>query len=160
MLVTRVPASDKTQQDLWESLGYVCVGFQPFKHIFPAREGVLFYVRPASKILNTRTPLSESMPQVSALAAVVLDNLKLPSPVTIRDGVTGYPLPTDLKFVDGTFEEFELWHSQLEADRAAVEVSTGYNRGLGLLRVVSDTRIRCLLAQRESQTVGGLAYLY
>ncbi|HYV26447.1 MAG TPA: cyclic nucleotide-binding domain-containing protein [Candidatus Eisenbacteria bacterium] len=160
MLVTRVPVNDKTQQILLEGLDYVCVGYQPFKHTLPTRQGILFYVHPASQVLVTRLPLSESLPQISTMAAVVLDKLKISNLLTIRDGATGYPLHTELKFSDGTLEEFESWRSQLETAKPVVEVSTGYNRGFGLMRVLTDAPVRAVLGRRDSQTLAGLAYIY
>src|SRR5687767_5577572 len=58
MVVARVIASDKAQQSLHEKLGFVCVGFQPFKHMHKTREGVLFYVRVGRLETVTRFPLS------------------------------------------------------------------------------------------------------
>src|SRR5207249_1577250 len=45
MAVVRVLASENQQQILFENVGFACVGFQPFKHMHRAREGVLFYVK-------------------------------------------------------------------------------------------------------------------
>src|SRR5439155_3383787 len=44
MIVARVLAYDQRQQLLHEKIGYVCAGFQPFKHLFNVRQGSLFYV--------------------------------------------------------------------------------------------------------------------
>lgn len=126
----------------------------------PTREGILFYVHSASQVLVTRLPLSESLPQISTLAAVVLDNFKISNLLTIRDGATGYPLHTELRFRDGTLDEFEFWRSQLEMAKPVIEVSTGYHRGFGLLRVRTETPVRSLLGQHGVQTVAGLAYIY
>src|SRR5581483_1068930 len=67
MAVVRVAATDNGQQIALEKLGFSCVGFQPLKHILRQRVGVLFYVQGANSVLATRTPLSESLPQVSEL---------------------------------------------------------------------------------------------
>jgi hypothetical protein len=69
MAIVRIAATDNAQQILFENLGYVCVGFQPLKHMLQQRVGVLFYVRGANSVLVTRNPLSESLPQVSELGA-------------------------------------------------------------------------------------------
>src|ERR1041384_2502579 len=102
MAVLRVPVADNAQQILLEKLDYGCAGFQPFKHMVHARLGVLFYVRAASQILVTRLPLSESLPQTSELAAAVLEKLNISTTMAVRDGVTGYPLQTELKVHDAT----------------------------------------------------------
>jgi hypothetical protein len=58
MVVVRVAAEENFQQILFESAGYICVGYQPLKHLLQKRTGVLFYVRGASSVLVTRLPLS------------------------------------------------------------------------------------------------------
>jgi len=68
------------------------VGYQPFKHMNRVREGTLFYVRVTRPDLLTRSPISDSLPQIKELSSVVLSNLKIPDPLTIRDGTIGYPL--------------------------------------------------------------------
>ena len=62
MAIVRVSGMDNAQQILFENLGYVCVGFQPLKHMLQQRVGVLYYVHGASSVLVTRIPLSESLP--------------------------------------------------------------------------------------------------
>ena len=76
LAIVRIAGTDNAQQILFENLGYVCVGFQPLKHMLQNRMGILFYVRGANSILVTRTPLSESLPQVSELGAAVLEKLQ------------------------------------------------------------------------------------
>src|SRR2546427_6351999 len=44
MIVARMLVGDQEQQQLHEKLGYVCAGFQPFKHLFRVRHGTLFYI--------------------------------------------------------------------------------------------------------------------
>lgn len=158
MIVVRVPAGDNTQQALYEQNGYACVGFQPLKHILRTRQGVLFYVRSASPVLASRIPISESLSQVSDLAALVFENLKIPNPLTVRDGATGYPLQTELQIHDATLEDFELWKLQARAVNPVLEVSSGYNRGAGFLRLNNESPAKAILGQRGSQIVGGLAY--
>lgn len=160
MIVARVLASDAAQQTLLEQLGYVCAGFQPFKHMLRVREGTLFYVRYARPELVARLPLSESLAQVSELAIAVLGNLSFPTPTTVRDGATGYPLQTELQIHDATYDDFELWRLQAEAVNPFVEVSGGYNTGQGYLRVPGPGPTRALLGQRDSQVVAGLAYIF
>lgn len=160
MFITRIPASDNEQQILFERLGYVCVGFQPFKHIVRTRQGILFYAQSAKPVVASRQPLSESLPQVAELAAAVLDNLKIPNPMSIRDGATGYPLQTELQVHDATYDDLVLWRTQAQASNPAVEVSSEAVRGAGLLRVDANCSVRALLGQRESQIVAGLAFLY
>jgi hypothetical protein len=158
MIVVRIPSNDNPQQILYEQNGYACVGFQPLKHILSTRQGVLFYVHSANPVLASRLPISESLPQVSDLAALVFDNLQIPNPLTVRDGATGYPLQTDLQIHDSTLDDFELWKIQARAANPLIEVSTGYNRGAGFLRINSSNPCKAILGQRGSQIVGGLAY--
>lgn len=160
MIVVRIPASDNSQQVLFEKLGYVCVGFQPLKHILRTRQGILFYVHAARFGQVTRLSLSESLPQISELAGVVLTSLKIPNPLQVRDGVTGYPLHAELTIHDATYEDFEVWRQQLQKAHNAPEVSTGFNRGCGLLRTATDAPLRAILGRRESGIVCGLCYIH
>src|ERR1041385_5716120 len=95
--VIRVPASDKAQQVLLEEAGFVCVGFQPLKHQCLVREGILFYLKTAGPDTVARYTLSQSLAHVAELGSVVLENLSLPNPTIVRDGLTGYPLQADFK---------------------------------------------------------------
>lgn len=161
MAVVRVPATDSRQQLIYEKMGYVCVGYQPCKHILRSRQGILFYVRPAVPVLGSRMPLSESLPQISELAARVLSNLNIPSPISVRDGATGYPLQTDLDVQQATVEDFEVWRAQALLNNPPTEVSSGFNRNLGLLRIEeAATPMHCLLGQLNSQIVCGLSYMF
>ncbi|MEI7729637.1 MAG: cyclic nucleotide-binding domain-containing protein [Verrucomicrobiota bacterium] len=158
MIVVRVPAADNPQQILFEQCNYVCVGFQPLKHILRTRQGMLFYLRTANPVLAMRSPLSESLPQISELAALAFESLKIPNPLSVRDGATGYPLQTEIKLHDATFEDFEVWRLQARAANPQLEVSTGYNRGAGFLRLATDGPFRAFLGQRDNKIVCGLAY--
>src|SRR6266487_2585946 len=109
LIVARVLASDYSQQVLHEKIGHVCAGFQPFKHLFRVRHGVLFYVWFAEPDWVPRVPISESLSQVSELAAAVLENLRIPNPLMVRDGVTGYPLQSERQPHDASYNEFALW---------------------------------------------------
>ncbi len=160
MAVVRIPATDSRQQLIYEQMGFVCVGYQPCKHILRSRQGILFYVRPAAPVLGTRMPLSESLPQISELASRVLANLNIPSPVSVRDGSTGYPLQSDLDVQQASIEDFEVWRAQAHLSNPPAEVSSGFNRNLGLLRIEdSNTQVLCLLGQLNTQVVCGLAYI-
>src|SRR5665213_589624 len=86
MAIVRIPSSDNAQQILFENLGYVCVGFQPLKHMLSQRIGILFYVRGANSVLVTHNPLSESLPQVSELAIAALEKMQIPNSIVVRDG--------------------------------------------------------------------------
>src|SRR5438094_6029498 len=109
MMVARVLASDPQLQQLHEKLGYVCAGFQPFKHLFGVRQGALFYVWLGSLGTLSRLAISESLSHVSELAAAVLSSLKIPKPLAVRDGVTGYPLQIELQLQDASYHDFALW---------------------------------------------------
>jgi hypothetical protein len=160
MVVVRVSASDNDQQIAFENLGYVCVGFQPLKHILRQRVGVLFYVHGANTVLATRTPLSESLPLVSELAICALDALKIPSVAVVRDGAIGYPLQCDLKMHEGALEDFELWRVQAETSHPPTEVSGRFNFGFGLLRLPFSASMRSFLGQSGEKMVAGLAYYF
>ncbi len=160
MAVSRISALDNAQQILYEKHGYVCVGFQPLKHMLEARVGVLFYVHPAAPVLVTRYPLSESLPQISELAAVTLEKLQISTPLLVRDGATGYPLHTELKVHVATLDDFQLWRAQAKASNPPTEISGSFNLGIGLLRVPFNVPIHALLGQRENSIVAGVAYYY
>ncbi|MHB8521147.1 MAG: cyclic nucleotide-binding domain-containing protein [Limisphaerales bacterium] len=156
--VARVLVSDNAQQILFENLGYTCAGYQPFKHQHRVREAALFYVHVGRQVLVTRVAVSESLSQINELAGIVLGSLNIPSLMTVRDGVTGYPLQTELKIHDATYEDYELWRAQSQPANPPIEISSGYNLGLGLLRVSTDSPLRAILGQREDQIVAGVAY--
>lgn len=160
IVVARVPAHDNQQQILFENFNYSCVGFQPFKHMIQARVGSLFYVREANQVLMTRLPLSESLPQISELATLALEKLKITNPLTVRDGAVGYPLQSELQVHDSTFDDYQLWKAQAESANPPIEISTGFNIGLGLMRVESSAPIQALLAQQDAKIVAGLAYYF
>lgn len=160
MVVTRVLASDNAQQILWEKLGYTCVGFQPFKHIHRAREGVLFYVRLGKINLDTRLPISESLPQIGELATAVLAQCKISTPSLVRDGVTGYPLKTEIAFHEASFDDFDLWRTQAEMSNPPKEISGSFNLGFGFLRMGTNQALKAGLGQRESAVVAGISYYY
>jgi len=159
VIVARVLASDHPQQLLFEKTGYVCAGFQPFKHLFRVRQGALFYVWFASADLVPRIPISESLSQVSELATAVLEKLKIPNPLTARDGVTGYPLQTELQLREASYNDFALWRLHAQSSNPPTEISSGYNLGLGLLRTPGDTQVRAILGKRNDNVEAGLAYL-
>jgi hypothetical protein len=158
LMVARVLASDNLRQALFEQLDFVCVGFQPFKHMLRSREGALFYVRMGGADMVTRCPLSESLPQVSELVAHVLSNLKLPQPISVRDGATGYPLQTEAQFQDVPYEEYLVARLAAQPMNPPAEISGGYNLGWGLLRCGPPAPPRALMARRGATVVGGLAY--
>jgi hypothetical protein len=156
--VARILAGDHAQQVLYEKLGYTCVGFQPFKHMTRLRESSLFYVRLVRPDPVVRLPLSESLPQVRELASVVLANLKIPNPLSVRDGTIGYPLQTEAGLIETTYEEFERCFRQVQSDLPQVEVSGRFNMGSGYLRSVASAPFRAVLARRGDQVMAGLAY--
>lgn len=158
MVVARVPAHDSAQQALFEHFQFACVGFQPFKHMLQTRVGMLFYVRPVENVLTTRLPLSESLPQISELASVAFERLGISNPVSVRDGAVGYPLQTDLKVHEATYEDYQLWKTHSATSNPPVEVSGGFNFGFGLLRIDGAIPVQSVLGQVESKIVAGLAF--
>jgi CRP-like cAMP-binding protein len=157
MAIVRIAAMDNAQQILFENLGYVCVGFQPLKHMLQQRVGILFYVRGANSVLVTRNPLSESLPQVSELGLAALDNLHIPSHWVVRDGACGYPLQSDLKVHDATMDDYELWRAQAESANPPMEISGRFNCGFGLMRLPVERQPRAFLGQREERITAGMS---
>ena len=160
MTVARLLASDNAQQVLFEQLGFVCVGFQPLKHLHQAREEVLFYVKPPREQLRDRLPISESLPQISELATAALANLQIPATLAVRDGVTGYPITTEITFLDGTPHDYESWRNHSRSANPPQEISGSFNWGFGFLRVSQTDPIRVLLGLREQTVVAGLRYYF
>lgn len=160
MQVVRVLASDAAQQALFEEHGYVCIGFQPFKHLHRSREGVLFYVRAGAKGLEQRLPMSESLPQIGELCTLSLKNCGATPPALIRDGVTGYPLKTEISFQDADLEEYDLWLLQSQSDNPPREISGSFNLGFGYMRVDSKPHIKAALGKRETKVVCGITFYY
>lgn len=158
LVVARVLASDNPQQILFEELGYVCAGFQPSKHLYRTRQGVLYYLWFPRPDVVSRMQISESLPQVGELATAVLQTLHISNPLTIRDGVTGCPLKIELQLNDATYDDFELWRTQVMSSNPAVEISRGASLGQGLLRIKSGQGLRAILANRDGNVVAGLAY--
>lgn len=158
VVVARVFASDNARQALFEHAGFVCVGFQPFKHMLRTREGVLFYLRLVPSDVIARLPISESLSQVNELAATVLANLKLSAPMSVRDGVTGYPLQRELQFQEVTLEEYKQCRTQAQSFNPPIEISGGFNLGWGAMRVTAPSSLKAILARQEADTVAGLAY--
>ncbi len=158
-VVIRVLTSDNPQQVLLESLAYVCVGFQPAKHMLRTREGVVFYLRNARQPAASRLPISEALPHISELSTLILKGLHIATPTTVRDSATGYPLQTELNFQDGTHESFENFRLQVQSINPPVEVSRGYNLGVGWLRVSTGTPLRVLFGRRGERTAAAVSYL-
>lgn len=160
LAIVRVAGTDNAQQILFENLGYICVGFQPLKHLLQNRLGILFYVRGASSILVTRTPLSESLPQVSELGGTVLEKLQISNPVVVRDGASGYPLQCDLKVTDATVEEFQRLRAEAEKANPPAEVSGHFNFGLGYMRMPGNPAMKALIGRQQDKVVAGLIYYF
>jgi hypothetical protein len=157
MAVVRISSMDNAQQILFEKLGFVCVGFQPLKHMIQQRVGVLFYVHGAETVLVTRTPLWASIAQVSELGQATLENLRISNSFVVRDGACGYPLHSDLKVHDATMEDFELWRTQAESSHPPVEISGRFNCGFGLMRLPVERQPRAFLGQRDDRMTAGMS---
>jgi hypothetical protein len=160
MCVTRVLASDGPQQVLVEKSGFVCVGFQPLKHITKTREEVLFYVKRARSMTTNRLPLSESLPQIGELAAAALQHLGIPGAPAIRDGGTGYPLQTDVVVSAANEEDYKAARETASTQNPPQEISSNFNWGTGFMRVASAVTLRAVLCRREEKVVAGMRYLY
>jgi hypothetical protein len=156
----RVAISDNAQQQLLEKLGYACVGFQPLKHLGMTREATLFYVRLGLPEPAVRLPLSESLAQITELAAVVLQNLNISNPPIVRDGLTGYALQSDLKIEECATADYDSCRSLSAAGLLPVEISGYHNRGVGILRVDTDTPLQALLCRRAGNVAAGLMFYF
>ncbi len=167
LLIARVLASDNPLQQTYEKAGFTPVGFQPFKHsLRPAeatdsslksRESVIFYYRLGGHDISSRLPISESLPQVAELAQFALGNLNIGLTAAGRDGLTGYPLQSELEFIEATREDFELWrqHAESTAD-SPVEISGAYNYGLGFFRIPVAEPPAAVLAMQNGTVTAGL----
>ncbi|MBI3874735.1 MAG: cyclic nucleotide-binding domain-containing protein [Verrucomicrobia bacterium] len=183
MVVARLLASDNAQQALFEKHGCVCIGFQPLKHVLKAREEVLFYIKPSRERLSHRVPISESLPQISELAAASLANLQIPGSLSVRDGATGYPIHTEVTFHDASHAEYDTLFKSAESSHPPVEISGGFNWGFGFMRVetreaprdnlyrvsrdtgfmrleAASIPLRVVLAMRGGDTVAGLEFYF
>lgn len=158
MLVARVLTSDTAQQTLYEEHGFVCAGYQPAKHVIGEPRDVLFYVLAANPVLVGRLPLSDSLSQVSDLAKAVLESLRVSPAMAVRDGVTGYPLHADLEIREAVFDEYEWWRLQSQLANPVREISSGFKRGAGWLRIDSEQKVQATLGERDGQIVAGLAW--
>ncbi len=160
MAVNRILASDNQMQAMHEKEGYACVGFQPFKHMLRARESCLFYVKLGREDDLKRLPISESLPQITELASAALMRLNLGNPIIVRDGVTGYPLQSEVKMCDATIEDFELWRTQATSVNPPLEISGLFNQGLGYLRNAGSDASKAFLAQKDGKFIAGVAYIF
>jgi hypothetical protein len=160
MAILRVPAADTAQQLLLERLGFICAGFQPAKHRYREPEAVLFYVRVGAPAPAVRLPLSRSLPQINELATLVLQSLNIPNPEIVRDGATGYPVRGDIEARETTPEAFEQAKAEALPSSPPLEISSEFNRGLGVLRIPEPAPIRALLGYREAKPVAGLTFYY
>jgi hypothetical protein len=160
LVISRVFAADNHAQILHEQAGFVCVGFQPFKHMHRRREGVLFYYRLGRPDIIKRLPISDSLPQISEIASEILNALSLGELARVRDGATGYPLQTELKIIDATLDDFELWRMQSQAANPPIEISGFYNQGQGYFRIPGTAQPRALLASNNGKYIAGVAYVF
>lgn len=159
LLVSRVLASDNQLQLLYEKVGFSSVGFQPYKHSHRLRESSLFYYRVGGHDIGHRLPLSESLTQVAELAELSLSSLNIAGPALIRDGITGYPLQTEIQIQDGTREDFDLWKIQAQSANFGIEISGAQNQGVGFFRTISDEPPRALFAGRDGRVLAGVLYV-
>jgi len=159
LAIVRVPVADPAMQALFEQHGFVCAGFQPAKHLQPTQHSILFYVQGERPALAARWPLSHSLVQVGELGARILGRMGISIPLRIEDGATGYPLQSLVEIVESNGEQFEAHSRDTATRQVPAEVSTGYHRGSGLLRVTAPVS-KALLAQRQAATTAGLLWVY
>jgi len=159
LLISRVIASDRQQQLLYESGGFICVGFQPFKHAHGARENILFYCHVGGHDLARRSPVGETLPAVSELARLSLAGCNLPGPEPARESIPGYPLSGGMEFREGTQDDFELWSIQAQSTNPAVEISGAYNIGAGYVRTAGAERPLCVLGEKNGRVCAGILFI-
>lgn len=160
MAIARVLASDNAQQIVFEKAGFVCVGFQPDKHFHRIREEVLFYVKPARSIIGNRVALSESLPMINELASAAMENLHIPRTGTAKDGGQGYPLQTDVTFLDVSSKRYEEEREKSRSLNPPLEMSGGFNTGHGFMRVDVEMPADAFLVEREGKIVGGVHFIF
>jgi hypothetical protein len=86
--------------------------------------------------------------------------LSLGDPAKVRDGATGYPLQSELKIIDATLDDFELWRMQAQSHNPPIEISGFYNQGQGYFRVAASTTPRALLVAKNGKYLAGVAYVF
>lgn len=160
LIISRVLSSDKAMQDLYEQAGFVCVGFQPLKHVYQQREGVLFYFKSGGHDVSNRLPLSESLPQVGELCAHVLRQLQLPNQTLHRDGTTGYPVQSDITVELVGPEAYEPAAREARQAGAPDEISGSAHQGSGYFRNATETTLYRLLGSRGGAVVAGASYAF
>lgn len=163
-IVTRVPVYDIAQQKLLEGCGFVCVGYQPNKHLISTHKGFLFYALKNSELLLHRMTVSGSLSQVASLAFAVFENYGISNPILIRDNVAGYPLESDYEIAESVIEEFQFWKMNLLGKNRLPELSAGAHRGIGFLRLPSQSPLHAILAKTnsgaETRVYAGISYFY
>jgi hypothetical protein len=159
-IVSLVSTLDRPAQALHENLGFLCAGWQPFKHSLPRRLGMLFYVRPDGAALSRRLRIQEASTHVAEIAVKVLERLHVRDPIQVRESLSGYPLQAEADLRETTLAEFEAGRKQAQGANAPPEVSSGYNIGLGHLRVAAKESPRAFLASRGNQPLAGVAYFF
>ena len=161
-LVTRVIASDKPIQEVLEGAGFHCLGFQPYKHLLRAREGILFYVRGIRNSGMERAPIASASTAVLPLASRALKSMNLPYALRAQDSVTGYPLEAEVKIKRAGWEQFQQAKESAKTKVMAEEVSGDYHWGQGFLKSHLDSPINSIMAipEDEKEPSAGMAFFY
>jgi hypothetical protein len=110
-------------------------------------------------VLPARLPISCSLSQMGQLATRVLKAVGMELPLRLEDGATGYPLQSLISVFETSAEQFEAHSLDTLPRQVPVEISSGSNRGSGLLRIESSTP-RSFLAARGPETAAGVLWLY
>ncbi|MBI2926410.1 MAG: cyclic nucleotide-binding domain-containing protein [Verrucomicrobia bacterium] len=157
-VIARVEAADLAQQNLFESEGYICTGFQPCKHLHRGRRNILFYACLGQ--FEPRGPFSASasLPQVDGLARLVRARLGLPLLAPVADSAAGLPLESDLEFREGTAADLQRWLVEEAAGTLCSETSSGFHLGFGLMRIASGLPLRVLFATRAQKVIAALSF--
>lgn len=142
-----MPVYDAQQQELFEQCGFVCVGYQPNKHLINTHKGFLFYVLKNPDILGQRMVVSGSLSHVASLALAVFENYGIVNRILIRDNIAGYPIETESEIVESTYEEFNLRKLELMDKNWMPELSTGAHRGIGFFRFPTEPSVHAYLAK-------------
>jgi hypothetical protein len=159
-IVSLVSTLDRPAQALHENLGFLCAGWQPFKHSLPRRLGMLFYVKPDDFALGRRLKIHEASTHVAEIAVKVLGRLHVRDPIQVRESLSGYPLQAEADVAETGLADFESGRTQSQGANAPPEVSSGYNIGVGHLRLARSEPPRAFVASRGGRALAGVTYFF
>lgn len=90
----------------------------------------------------------------------MLEDLNIPNPEFVRDGATGYPVQSDLAVEESNSATYEAADLQAQTLKPPTEISSQFNRGLGMFRVQGNAPLHSLIGWREGKVAAGLTYYF